>query len=620
MARSPVLSRRDLLALMGGALMPGAEAGAGPTARAGTAAGGYALYDTPRYRPGFGHFDYVNPKAPVGGTLWLAPPLRVSAFDKLNPFTLRGTAPPGLGLLVFESLMIPSWDEANSVYPLLATGVEVAADARSALFHLDSRARFVDGSAVTAADVVHSFHVLSGPFAAPAVQLQFSGIAAARALDPLRVRFTFRGGSRDTVLVAAGMPVFSAAWTRGRPLDQVVDDPPVASGPYRIERVVGERDVIYARRPDYWGWALPSRRGQFNFARIGYKLFGDETARLEGFKAGDFDLIEAYIARDWARQYRGRRFDDGTLVKRLLPNHNPAGFQGMVMNLRRPLFADPRVRRALTLALDFQWLNRMVFYGQYARVRGYFANSPFQAEGVPGPAELALLEPLRGRVPATVFGPLPELPSTDAPGSLRANLLAARALLREAGWHWRDGALRDAAGRAFSFEVLDAQAGMAPVIEVWARALAKLGITVNLRLVDPGVYEQRVEHFDFDVTTTAYPGSPSPGSELLDRFGSRAADVVGSGNLWGLRDPAVDRLIGHVLAARDGAELVAACRALDRVLVCGDYSVPEWYAPDHRLAWRAHVFGMPARLPLYYSAEEWAASCWWSERAGGGRA
>ena len=600
MVSSPSLTRRGLL--QAALLAPWREPGAG-----------FALFGQPKYAAGFSHFDYVNPRAPVGGTLWLTPATRNASFDKLNPFTLRGSAPPGLLSLVFETLMTPSWDEPNSVYGLLAERMEVDADRLGVRFWLHPLARFADGSAVDAAAVCHSFAALSGDGAAPSLRAQYADLVGARALAPRLVHFTFRRADRELPLIAAGLPVFSPRWGGGAALQELVGQPPLASGPYRIERQRGQRDIVYARRADYWGWQLPSRRGQYNFARIGYKLYRDGTAQLEAFKAGEFDLIQAFVAREWVRQYRGGGFDDGELIKRELPNHNPAGFQGFVMNLRRPLFHDVRVRHALALALDFQWLNRMLFYGQYKRIHGYFANSPYEARGRATGPELALLEPWRAQLPAAVFGELPTLPSTAPPGSLRANLLAARALLREAGWHYRDGALRNARGDAFVFEYLESQGSLAPVIAPYARALDILGIRLIYRQVDFAVYQQRLEVFDFDMTTTGYAGSPSPGNELVDLFGSAAAMQDGSDNLWGVHEPAIDALIGAVLGARTDDALRAACHALDRVLVCGWYSVPHWYAAAHRVAWRAHRFGMPQRLPLYYEPQAWAAACWWRE-------
>ena len=571
----------------------------------------FALYDQPKYPPDFRHFDYANPAAPVGGSLILTPPTVGGSFDKLNPFTLKGSAAPGLNTLVFESLMTPSWDEPNTMYGLLAEDIALAADGLAVEFRLNPLARFSNGDAVTALDVTYSFNTLVSDAAAPQFASLFADVAGVSALDARQVRFTLRRRSHEMPILLAVLPVFSPKWAAGRKFSEVIDTP-IASGPYRIARTAQQRDISYARRADYWGWHLPVRRGQFNFAEVGYKLYLDGTARLEAFKAGEYDLLQEFIARNWARQYRGPGFDSGALVKLELPNHNPAGFQGFVGNLRRPQFQDVRVRQALALALDFQWLNRMLFYSAYESIEGYFANSPFEAHGLPDAAELALLEPLRKQLPPAVFGVLPRMPSTTPPGSLRGNLLQARALLEQAGWHWRDGALRNAQGQALVIDYLDTQGAMSRIITVYAQALQRLGITLNYRLVDFALYQQRMDTFDFDMTTIRYGGSTSPGNELFDRFGSRAAGVQGSDNVWGLRDPAVDALIEHVVRADTMRALQAACRALDRVLVCGWYSVPQWYSNTFRVAIAAHKFAWAKTLPLYYQPEGWAAQCWWA--------
>ncbi|WP_079419795.1 extracellular solute-binding protein [Thiomonas intermedia] len=599
----------------------------------------YALYDQPKYPPDFTHFDYVDPAAPVGGRIVLTPPTVGASFDKLNPFTLKGMAAPGLNTLVFETLMTSSWDEPNTVYGLLADDIAVADDGLSVQFHLNALARFSNGDPVTASDVAYSFNTLVSAAAAPQFASIYADVAGVNVLAPRLVRFRFRRRNHEMPILLAGLPVFSPKWAGRRAFNDVIDAP-IASGPYRVARTAQQRDITYARRSDYWGWQLPARRGQFNFSEVVYKLYLDGTARLEAFKAGEYDLLQEFIARNWARQYRGPGFDSGALKKLELPNHNPAGFQGFVVNLRRAQFQDVRVRQALVLALDFQWLNRMLFYGAYKRIEGYFANSPFEAHGLPGADELALLEPLRAKLPPEVFGALPRMPSTAPPpgrpkagcapsggsageagawgqtcppNSLRGNLLKARALLEQAGWHWRDGALRNAAGRALVIDYLDNQGSMSRIISIYAQALQRLGIQLNYRLVDVALYQQRMDTFDFDMTTVRFGGSTSPGNELFDRFGSRAAAVQGSDNVWGLRDAAVDALIEHVVAATTMQALQTACRALDRVLVCGWYSVPQWYSNTFRVAIAAHKFAWPKTLPLYYQPEGWAAQCWWSD-------
>lgn len=604
-------ARRLLLQAAGLAVLPwGVSLAQAATPEQGS--GGYAMYGQPKYGPGFTHFDYVNPDAPVGGSLQLTPNFVGGSYDSLNPFALKGTSAPGLNTLVFESLMTSSLDEPNSVYGLLAEDIALADDGLSVQFRLDARARFSNGDPVTATDVAFCFGQLTGDTgAAPQFASLYADVAGAQAVDARHVRFTFKRRNRELPILLAGLPVFSPKWLNGRRFGDVVDAP-IATGPYRIARQSQQRDIAYARRTDYWGWQLPSRRGQFNFAEVGYKLYLDGTARLEAFKAGDFDLIQEFIARNWARQYRGDVFDSGRLRKLELPTGNPAGFQGFVFNTRRPLFQDVRVRHALALCLDFQWLNRLLFYSAYKRIEGYFANTPFEATGRPGADELALLDPLRDSLAPCVFGTIPRMPSTDPPGSLRANLLQARALLNAAGWHWRDGALRDARGEPFVIDYLDSQGSMSRVVSVYAQALDKLGIQLRYRLVDFALYRQRMDDFDFDMTTVRFAGSTSPGNELYDRFGSRAAGVEGSDNVWGIRDAAVDKLIGAVVAAADEQQLQTACRALDRVLVCGWYSVPQWYSNVFRVAIAAHKFAWARTLPLYYQPESWAATCWWA--------
>ncbi len=576
------------------------------------AAHGVAWGDAPKYPPGFAHFDYVNPEAPKGGTLNLA---GFGSFDKLNPFTLRGIAAAGLGLLVFETLAESSDDEPFSMYGLLADDIRFADDGLSITFRLNPRARFSDGDPVTAEDVRHSFEVLTGRAAHPRFRQYFGDVARAVVVDPATIRFEFRRRNHELhMILGVQLPVFSRRWGAGKPFERVVQEEPVGSGPYRIERVDWGRAVAYRRDPAYWGRDLNVRRGMFNFDRIVYKYFKDETARLEGFKAGEFDWVAENSAKNWARGHAGRRYDSGEIVKREFRHSNSAGLQGFVMNTRRPLFADARVREALALAMDFEWMNRQVFHGQYRRSASYFTNSDMEAKGLPGADELALLEPLRARLAPAVFGPVPQPPVTDPPGSLRANLRRALALLAEAGWTvGADGQLRDARGQPFGFEIISYSKALERVAVPWARNLEKLGIAARLRVTDPALYQKRMDEFDFDVAVHLYGASQTPGNELIERFTSAAAGEKGSDNLAGVRDPAVDAIVQRLLGSRTRAELVAAARALDRVLRHGWYMVPHFYAPAHRVAWRARL-EHPRALPLYYGAETWLLRTWWEKR------
>ncbi len=564
---------------------------------------------TPKYPADFTHFDYVNPLAPKGGSVNLD---GFGSFDKLNPYTLKGTAAAGLGQLMFETLAEGSEDEPFSMYALIARDMELAPDELSITFRIDPRARFWNGDPVLATDVKHSFDTLTSKLGHPAMRQYYADVARAVVVDPLTVRFEFKRRNHELHLILGmQLPIFSHKWGAPRPFNEVVLDEPITSGPYRVERFDLGRSIRFRRNPQYWARDLPTRRGMFNFDWITYKYFRDETARLEGFKAGVFDWIAENSARNWARGHTGRRYASGELVKREFKHSNGAGLQGFALNTRRAQFADRRVRQALGLAFDFEWMNRQIFYGQYVRSRSYFTNSEMEAKGLPSEAELALLEPLRAKLDPAVFGEAPLPADTVPPHSLRANLRQARELLQQAGWRVADdGILRNAAGAPFEFEILNYSKAFERVAEPWARNLEKLGIRARLRVTDLALYQKRIDAFDFDVVVHAYGASQTPGNELLDRFSAHAATETGSENVAGVRDPAVDTLIARLLESRTRAELVAAARALDRVLRHGYYLVPHFYSTTHRVAyWRGLAY--PEKLPLYYGAAAWMVKTWW---------
>ncbi len=578
------------------------------------AAHAYAQFGDIKYPAGFSHFDYVNPAAPKGGEIRMVPPTRPTNFDKFNPFTLRGTAPYGIGTLMVESLLTGNSEEPTTAYGLLAEDVEVATDRLSATFRIHSQARFHDGSPVLAADVLHSYTQLTGKLAAPQYRSIYAEVKAVTVLSERLLRFDFLVPNPELPLVVGGMPVFSRAWGAGKPFDKIVSDLPIGSGPYKPASSAMGRDITYVRDAAYWGANLPSRKGQFNFDRITFKIYLDETSRFEGLKAGEYDFMREFISRNWARQYTGKQFVSGELVKRAFENRNPGDFQGYVFNLRKEKFQDVRVRQAIALAMDFEWMNRQLFYGLYKRVNGYFPNSEFHAEGLPPPDELALLEPLRSKLKPAVFGRVPLSPSTTPPGGLRQNLRQAQALLREAGWSYRDGALRNAGGEAFTMEFLNDQPSLVRIVGPFQKALEKLGIRMTYRVVDFSLSKQKMDAFDFEITTLRLPGSTAPGSELLERFGSEAAKTPGSSNVWGIADPAVDALLQKVVKAKTRPELSAAMRALDRVLTHGHYSVPQYYGDAFLIGYRPAPFVLPTTIPPYYQADTWAMSTWWASQ------
>ena len=582
----------------------------------------YAQFGDTKYPVDFSHFDYVNPQAPKGGDIALVAPTRASSFDKYNPFTLKGSAPPALNSLVFETLLVGTLDEPTTAYGLLAEDVTVAADKRSVTFRLRPQARFHDGTPVLAADVKHSFDKLTSKEAAPQFRTLFGEVQAAVVLAERVVRFDFKRVNSELPLIVGAMPVFSRAWGGGKPLDKIITDVPLGSGPYKIGKVDFGRDIQYVRDPSYWGQDLNVRRGMFNFDRIVYKLYKDNTAQLEAFKAGEFDYIQAFVAREWARAYTGKPFDSGRLIKKELKHGNAGDFQGFLLNARLDKFKDVRVRQAIGLAMDYEWMNRQLFYNAYTRVRGFFVGSDFEAKGRPGSDELALLAPLRGKLPQAVFDedvPLPPTTSLDpASGhTLRDHLRQARDLLRAAGWTVQDGQLRNAKGEVFRIEFLDNSGSMGRVVTPYAKNLEKLGFEVQYKVIDFALLQKRMDVFDFDIISNRTVGSEAPGTELLERFGSKAADTEGSGNVIGIKSPVVDALLDKAVSAQTRPQLVAALRALDRVLRHGHYVVPHWYGAVHRVAWRAGKFGKPEVMPLYYQPEAWVTTVWWSTVAKG---
>jgi microcin C transport system substrate-binding protein len=575
----------------------------------------YAQFGDIRYGPGFSHFDYVNPDAPKGGEIRLVPSIAVTLFDKFNPFTLKGTPPAGLTELMFETLMTGNLQEPATAYGLLAEDIDVAPDGRSATFRLRPQARFNNGLPVLAADVVHSFETLKSPRVAPQYRTLLADVTRAVAVGERVVRFEFSRDSRELPLLVGSIPVFSRQWGAGKPFDEVTTDLPIASGPYQPSSARLGRDITYVRRPGYWGWDLPVRRGHYNFDRITYKLYLDDAARFEGLKAGEFDLKREFISRNWARQYRGRAFDSGEVRKRVFEHRYPGDFQGYIFNQRNPKLQDVRVRQALALTMDFEWLNRQMFYGLYARVQGWFPNSDFQAVGEPKPDELALLEPLRASLRTEVFGPVPLSATTAPPGSLRENLRRARTLLAEAGWTYRNGALRNAGGEAFTLEYLTSQPSGIRLVLPMQGAMAKLGIALTFRTVDGALYQQRMDDFNFEMASLRIPASLTPGSELFERFGSKAAKTPGSANYWGIADPAIDALIRHAVAATTRDQLNSAMRSLDRVLRFGYHAIPQWTSSNYFVGYRPAGFALPPVVPPYYEPDSWAAATWWATPA-----
>ncbi|MCF6291444.1 MAG: extracellular solute-binding protein [Desulfobacterales bacterium] len=570
------------------------------------AAHGVSINGQLRYPADFSRFDYVSDQAVKGGRLLLND---LGSFDKLNPYTLKGSAPTGIDFFVFEPLAVSSLDEPFAKYGLIASDIEPAADRLSVTFTIDERARFSDNSPVTPGDVKFSLETMKSSAAHPFYQAYFQDITRAEVLDSRRVRFYFARPNRELSLIACEVPVFSEKFYREHPFDSPGMEIPLGSGPYVLDEVRPGKTVTYRRNPDYWAVDHPVRRGMFNFNTITYKFFKDQIVSVEAFKAHEFDFMSINIAKQWARDLTGPKFESRAIIKETLPHHNNAGMQGFVFNLRRPLFVDRRVRKALVLAFDFEWANSKLFFNQYTRSSSYFSNSYLAAKGLPQGLELSYLEPFRDQLPPEVFTTPPTPFSTNPPASLRHNLRAAKKLLAAAGWQVKDGSLRDRAGRPFVFEILLVSPSFERVMAGYAKNLAKLGIKISYRSIDPALYIDRVQRFDYDMVVNVFGQSQSPGNEQRDYWHSSTADVPGSRNLIGLKDPVVDALVEKIIYATGQEELDAACRALDRVLWYGYYVVPNWYLAVHRVAYW-NIFDRPGTLPLYYSPIQ-ALMTWW---------
>ena len=616
---------RLLTAMLWVLLAVGRALGAAPAPNDAAGAGwvhAYAAFGEPKYPRGFDHFDYVNPAAPKGGTLYLKNPDRGTSFDKFNNYTVKGTAPGGQLIFMFESLAVVSGDEPQTMYGLLAQEMLVAHDLSSITFRLNPKARFYNGDAVTSADVKHSFESLRGKYAAPPYQTALAGVEAAVIVDARTIRFDLKERTIDTLFSLGGMAVFSPKWALGpdgkpRRFDEIVTEYPITSGPYTIALVDSGRRIEFKRNPDYWGRDLGVRRGCFNFDRVVYRYYQDNVVSTEAFKAGEFDLVRIYGARTWNRSIKGAKWDDGRIVKELFETGFGMGMQSYELNLRRPIFQDIRVREALGLTFDFDTLNNR--FKMFKRAGSLFNNSEFAAVGLPSPDELKLLEPFRSELPPRVFGPAFVAPGTGGDAMrLRANLLRARALFEQAGWKVAaDGALRNATGEPFEFEYLSPAED--PIGEViWQRNLRKLGITMTIRSVDFALYRRRLENYDFDMIAIAGGRFtlPEPG-DYEQLYGSKGADEKGSNNFPGVKSRAVDQLVDAMKAAKTLDELRTASRALDRVVMWNFWQVPDLYFPSLPTTYW-NKFGRPAVVPKYYTIDApgdarppWPLMTWW---------
>lgn len=614
-------SRRRLLHLTGVAALTGlAPWSARPTFAAANAAGqgprhGLSVFGDLKYGPDFTHFDFVNPDAPKGGKFSFQAPYwyfnqNTQTYNTFNSYILKGDAPPRMGLC-FDTLMVRAWDEPDAVYGLVAETVEVSADANIFTFRLRPEARFHDGSKLTAEDVAFSLMLVKAD-GHPLLSQPLRALRDAEVIDDhtLVLRFDGTQARQLPLEVASDYPIFSKRYYTAYDFKQSTLTPPLSSGPYKVgDHAVG-RFVEYHRIENYWADDLPVVAGRFNFSVVRLEFFRERQIAFEAFKKGDVFYREEFSSKNWATEYNFPSLEDGRVVRAEFPDGRPSGAQGWFFNTRRKKFADPRVRRALGYAFDFEWSNQNLFYGLYTRIHSFFENSDMKASGLPARDELALLEPFRDQLPEAVFGEAVVPPVSDGSGLDRSMLREASRLLEQAGYRRQGSDLIGPDGEPLTIEFLNNTTAFERITNPMLRNLERLGIKANLRIVDPAQYQSRMNDFDFDVAGQRVSSSPTLSDTIRELWGSRAAGIPGTYNIAGISDPVIDALMDVVIASQTREEMNTAARALDRVLRAGYYWIPQWYKNVHSVAmW--DVYGYPEEPPRYFFPIE---ELWWTEQ------
>lgn len=579
-----------------------------------TARHALTMHGTPKYQEDFLHFDYVNPDAPKGGVLKNSV---TGTFDSLNPFIVKGTAAAGLNFLgqnlLYESLMEQSHDEPFSMYGLIAESAELAEDNTWIAFNLRPEAKWHDGKAITSSDVVWTFNTMIDQ-GSPFFHAYFGDVKEVIAETPTRVVFHFKNGNNaELPLILSQLSILPKHYwsSGGRVFNETSLIPPLGSSAYRITEVEAGRRIVYERVADWWGKDLPINKGKYNFEKISYEYFRDENVELEAFFAGTADVRMGDTAKQWETGYDAPAVNDGSIVKELIGHERPAGMQGFGYNLRLPVFQDIQVRKALAYAFDFEWSNKQFAYGTYTRTDSFFENSELASSGLPEGLELEILENYREHLPAEVFTTEYSVPQTDGSGNNRKNLRTAINILEEAGYKMNAEGIRQhqTTGVKLTFEILL----VSPAFERWTapfvQSLKKLGVIANIRVVDPAQYQNRINAFDYDMTVVNMGQSSSPGNEQRDFWSTEKAKTNGSRNYLGVSDPIVDELIERIIAVETREELVAATRALDRVLLHKHILIPQWHYNKWRIAYW-NKLKHPAKLsPITPAITE----TWWVE-------
>lgn len=551
------------------------------------------LSDEIKYKKDFKHFDYVNPNAPKGGVFKAS---SVGTYNSLNSFVLKGTPAIGLGL-IYETLMVPSADEPFSYYPLIAEAVEISKNNEWVKFFINKNAKFNDGKPITGEDVKFSYEILISK-GNPIYKKYYSDIKNVTILDKYTIQFNFNTTNNlELPLILAQLQILPKHFWENKDFlnsDMIL---PLGSGPYKIDKYEFGKYISYSLVDNYWGKDLNVNVGMNNFGKIVYDYYKDRNVLLEAFKAGEFDYIVENSAKNWATLYVGEKFDSNKIIKKEFEIEKAQGMQGFVFNLRNPLFQDIEVRKAINLAFDFEWTNEKLFYNQYKRLNSYFANCELTPTGLPSNEELALLEPFRNEIPKEVFGESFKSNITKGDGNIRKELSEASNILKKQGWIFENGILVKN-GQKFEFEILLGSSSMEKVLNPFIKNLRKLGIVAKMRIIDEVAYANKVKNFDYDMTIRNFRVSLSPGNEQKNYWGSEASNILGSNNYIGIKSPAVDSMINHIITAKNRDNLIVAVKALDRILMNNYYVVPNWYTPVTRVAYW-NKFGQPKVLPKY---------------------
>lgn len=551
----------------------------------------FAVLGEPKYDANFTHFDYVNPAAPKGGNITLS---AMGTFDNFNRFALRGVAAERTDAL-YDTLFVTSDDEPGSYYPLVAEAVRYADDFSWAEVTLNPRARFHDGSPVKASDVAFTFHKFMTE-GVPQFRIVFKGTTV-KAIAPLTVRIQLAEPSKESMLSLFSLPVMPESFWKDHKLSDPISTPPLAGGPYRITSWRMGQYLVYSRVKDYWAANLPVNRGRWNFDTIRYDYYLDDNVAFEAFKAGAFDMREEVSAKNWATRYIGKNFANHYIVKDEQKNESAQDTRWLAFNIQRPVFADRRVRQAITLAFDFEWMNKALFYDAYSRTNSYFQNTEYAARDYPDAAELTLLAPLKAEVPSEVFTTIFVPPTSKGSGYDRDNLLKASALLDEAGWVLKNQKRVNAQGKPLTFELLLSSGGNNQWVLPFQHNLERLGITLDIRQVDNAQITNRMRNRDYDMMTRLWQAQPWPSANLRISWASEY--INSSYNAPGVSSPAIDTLIGKIIAAQgDKEKLLPLGRALDRVLTWNYYMLPMWFMAKDRLAYW-DKFSKPSLRPVY---------------------